>query len=86
MERLESTVEQSGTTADRIDKWIEKIGKFLGTAAELQIQTQKKIDALADKLDQFAELEHERDLKWDARLNQITASIEGYQVLAQQQA
>ena len=75
MERLLSIVEQSVTTADRINK-----------RAELQIQTQKKIDALADKLDQFAELEHERDLKWDTRLTRITASIEGYQVLAQQQA
>ena len=33
-----------------------------------------------------AAVEHERYLKWNARLKRITASIEGYQVLAEQQA
>ena len=72
MERLESSVE-------RISTGVEEIRGFMGQAAELQIQTQNKIDALGDKLDRMAQIEHERDLKWDARMDRIAGSLEASQ-------
>ena len=50
---------------DRVGQRLEEIADFLGTASEMAIATQNKIDALGDKIDRMVELEHERDLKWD---------------------
>ena len=69
MERLEGIAERIGTG-------VEEIRGFIAESAELQIQTQNKIDALGDKLDRMAQMEHERDLKWDARMNQLGDRID----------
>ena len=69
MERLEGIAERIGTG-------VEEIRGFIAESAELQIQTQNKIDALGDKLDRMVQMEHERDLKWDARMNQLGDRID----------
>ena len=71
-ERMDCLFEGIG----RIDARVEEIAGFIGQAAELQIQTQHKIDALGDKIDRMVQIEHERDLKWDARMNQLGDRID----------
>lgn len=73
---------QSQSLETRFDERMERVGQrleesadFLGTASEMAIASQNKIDALGDKIDRMVELEHERDLKWDTRIAQLTESI-----------
>ena len=62
MERLESSVE-------RISTGVEEIRGFVGQAAELQVQTQNKLDALADDIKQM-------NASWDTRMNQLGDRID----------
>ena len=62
MERLESSVE-------RISTGVEEIRGFVGQSAELQIQTQNKLDALADDIKQM-------NASWDTRMNQLGDRID----------
>lgn len=62
IERLESSVE-------RISTGVEEIRGFVGQAAELQIQTQNKLDALADDIKQM-------NASWDTRMNQLGDRID----------
>ena len=49
---------------ERIDSRVEEIASFMGQAAELQIQTQNKLDTLADDIKQM-------NRSWDTRMNQL---------------
>jgi septal ring factor EnvC (AmiA/AmiB activator) len=48
---------------------VEEISGFVGQAAELQIQTQNKLDALAD------DIKYMND-SWDTRMNQLGDRID----------
>lgn len=49
---------------ERIDSRVEEIASFMGQAAELQIQTQNKLDTLAEDIKQM-------NMSWDSRMNQL---------------
>lgn len=54
---------------ERIDSRVEEIASFMGQAAELQVQTQNKLDTLADDIKQM-------NMAWDTRMNQLGDRID----------
>ena len=64
-ERMDRLFEGIG----RIDARVEEIAGFIGQAAELQIQTQNKLDTLAEDIKQM-------NASWDTRMNQLGDRID----------
>ncbi|MEM9215300.1 MAG: hypothetical protein AAGD25_13240 [Cyanobacteria bacterium P01_F01_bin.150] len=54
---------------DCLDVRVEEIATFMGQAAELQIQTQNKLDELASNIKQM-------NMSWDTRMNQLGDRID----------
>ena len=54
---------------ERIDSRVEEIASFMGQAAELQIQTQNKLDTLTEDIKQM-------NMSWDTRMNQLGDRID----------
>ncbi|MEM9218947.1 MAG: hypothetical protein AAGD25_32015 [Cyanobacteria bacterium P01_F01_bin.150] len=73
MERLEASVERIAATG------VEEIRNFMGQAAELQVQTQLKLDELATDIKTM-------NAAWDERMGRMAEAINGYQAIAQEQA
>ena len=57
---------------ERIETRVEEIADFMGRSAEIQIQTQNKIDGMAEMIRQ-------QDERWERRLDRLTESIENQQ-------
>ena len=78
-EKWDARMHTLGEKVDRIADGVEEIRDFIGQAAELQVQTQHKIDRLSDKIDTMVDAMRQQDQAWDRRLDRLTESIEGQQ-------
>ena len=78
-EKWDARMHSLGEKVDRIADGVEEIRGFIGQAAELQVQTQHKIDRLSDKINAMVDAMRQQDQAWDRRLDRLTESIEGQQ-------
>ena len=63
------------TKLDRIADQVDAIARFVGRAAELQVQTQIKLDEMM-----------EMDCQTHAKLDRITDTIQGFQEITKEQS